>query len=224
MTDVIDTYCGLSCSDCAYKSTYDCNGCIASNGNPFHGKCEIAECAKAKGKGFCGECEQFACEALTRYAYDAEHGDNGARIERCRAIMTALVKQARVGVNPVSYCGHHCDYCFLAQKCGGCRSEYNCCSFAALFGDRNCPNVTCAKKKGVYGCYQCDDLADCQNGYYARDDEYIAKATALFIKRHGEESYTKTLKRAIDAGEKYPESFDQSKSVENALAILETYL
>lgn len=224
MVSIIDSYCGLRCDSCNYKYSHGCSGCIVSNGSPFHGKCEIAGCAKFKGKRFCGECENIPCEIITQYSYDAEHGDNGARIERCNAIKSELVREARIGINPVGYCGHHCDFCFLGQLCGGCRSSYNCCSYATLHSDNTCPNTSCAKEKNLNGCYECDNLNDCVKGYYGRNDEYVAKATALFIKKYGEDCYTISLRRAIEADENYPKTFDASGSVENALMILEKYL
>ena len=224
MSVTFDTYCGLSCANCEFKTTHNCKGCIASNGSPFHGKCEIAECAKAGGKRFCGECEHIPCDILKKYSYDEQHGDNGARIEYCQRIKTELVSEARVGINPISYCGHHCDYCFLGQWCGGCRSDYNCCSYATLFGDSTCPNVKCAVQRNLNGCYECNDLLECKKGYYEKENEYVAKATALFIKKYSEKVYTSTLKRAIDDGVNYPKTFDETGSIEKALAILERYI
>ena len=225
MEEVIDSYCGLKCQDCAYRTSHNCKGCITSNGNPFHGECEIAECAKGKNKRFCGECGSFPCEIITRYSNDKDHGDNGERIERCKAIKSNLVREARIDINPISYCGHHCDFCFLGQWCGGCRSNYNCCSYATLYSDYICPNVKCCtQENNLNGCYECADLLDCKKGYYEKDNEYIAKATALFIKKYGEDCYTKALTQAIEAGEDYPKTFDESGSVENALHILEKYL
>jgi hypothetical protein len=107
---------------------------------------------------------------------------------------------------------------------GGCRSSYNRCSFAALFEDNQCPNVTCAKEKRLNGCYECGDLKGCMKGYYGRENEYIAKATALFINRYGEDCYTKTLKRAIGDGADYPGTFDETGSVDSALKLLEKYI
>ncbi len=221
---MIDTYCGLSCADCGFKESHGCGGCIATEVKPFHGGSEVAECAKKKGKRFCGECESFPCEILNRYSFDPVHGDDGARIENCKAQKAALVKQAREGLSPVSICGHHCDYCFLGQWCGGCRSDYNVCSFATITEGSICPNVKCAKEKKLEGCYECSEVKDCQIGYYGRADEYVCKATALFIGKYGEERYSKTLSRAVDAGERYAKDFDATGSVEKALELLEKYL
>lgn len=133
-------------------------------------------------------------------------------------------RKARVGVDPVSYCGHHCAYCFLAEECGGCRSTYNACSFATLFEDGKCPNVTCCVAKGFDGCYECDDLVECCIGYYARENEYVAKATALFVRKYGKQRYTRTLLRVVESSVNYPKSFDEEGSVEKALQLLESFI
>jgi len=114
----------------------------------------------------------------------------------------------------------------MAKDCGGCRSDKNYCSYAGAFEDNKCPNVECCHEKGINGCYECDDLFSCKKGYYENENknEYVAKATALFIKKHGEECYTATLKKAIESGKEYAKSFDETGSVENALALLENYL
>lgn len=226
MNEIIDSYCGLSCEKCEYKEVNQCGGCIATKGKPFHGKCEIAECAKQRGIAFCGECAEFPCSVVIRYSNDEIHGDNpkGARIERCKYLKETLVKEARRGIEPVGYCGHHCDYCWLGKWCGGCRSNYNCCSFATLFEDKKCPNVTCVKEKNLNGCYECDLLVSCEKGYYSNKEEYVAKATALFINEYGLEVYKNVLAKAINNGINYPKTFDESESIENALKILKKYI
>ncbi|HEX2954384.1 MAG TPA: hypothetical protein VHR47_10425, partial [Bacillota bacterium] len=94
------------------------------------------------------------------------------------------------------------------------------CSFATISEDKICPNVKCAKDKGLNGCYECNELTDCVKGFYSRSNEYLAKAAALFIKKHGEDYYTNALSKAIADGVK----FDESGSVEQALNILEKYI
>lgn len=224
MSTKVDTYCGLTCENCEYKEKCNCGGCIATEGKPFHGGCEVAECAKKRKIRFCGECCDFPCELLKRYSFDKEQGDNGARIENCKRLKAALVKEAREGVDPISICGHHCDYCFMGQWCGGCRSNYNCCSYATIFPDGKCPNVSCSQEKGIDGCYECDELENCDKGYYGNENEYVAKATAMFIQKYGKDKYTVTLKNAIDHGTDYPKSFDATGSAINALALLESFI
>ena len=218
-----DSYCGLDCSACELRESAHCGGCVATQGHPFHGACEIAACAVERRREFCGECADFPCERLKAFAFDPTHGDNGRRIERCKALKTEKVRAARDGVDPVSVCGHHCDYCFMAEWCGGCRSDYSCCSFATLFDDGQCPNVSCAAARGLDGCCDCADLPKCAKGYYGQRGEYVAKATALFVHRHGKAAYTRALASAVADGLNYPKSFDGEGSVEAALALLERY-
>jgi len=224
MEDTFDSFCGLECAACEFSQSGVCGGCVATHGHPFHGRCEIAECVNAKNKRFCGECDDFPCEILKRYSYDEQHGDNGARIERCQAIKSAMVAAARAGLNPIGFCGHHCDFCYAPKWCGGCRSAYNVCSFATICPDGVCPNVACAQARGLDGCYYCDDLPACEKGYFGRPSEYVAKATALFVRDHGEAAYTATLHAATASGVKYPDAYDGTGSVEGALELLERYL
>lgn len=83
---MIDTRCGLRCEGCEWKEPCNCGGCVATNGNPFHGQCPVAVCCQDKGLVHCGECLDFPCDLLSQYSSDPEHGDNppGARIEQCR--------------------------------------------------------------------------------------------------------------------------------------------
>ncbi len=169
----------------------------------------------------CGvSCAAFPCEILMEY--EKQPGKAGC-VENCRRIKAEWVKAARAGVDPVSVCGHHCDFCFLGQWCGGCRSGYNCCSFATISPDGICPQVKCADEKGLEGCWLCTELDGCAKGYYGNQDEYVAKATAMFIRKHGKETYTEALRRAVEAGENYLKSFDAQGSVEAALRLLEQY-
>jgi hypothetical protein len=177
-----------------------------------------------KNKRFCGECEDFPCEILKEYSFDKEHGDNGARIEYCKVLKAEMVKKAREGVNPIGFCGLNCDYCLLAQWCGWCRSGYNYCSFKTSFEDNICPNVKCAEENNLNGCYECKKLEDCKIGYYSKENEFIAKATALFIQKHGEECLSKALKKAVNAGNNYPKTFEKTGSVEGVIKLLEEYL
>lgn len=80
---------------------------------------------------------------------------------------TDLMREDRLSLeNPVGFCGHHCDFC-SHKACGGCRSEYIGTSYKAACGG-HCPNISCAREKGLEGCYSCGELADCQKGFYSR--------------------------------------------------------
>lgn len=78
----IESRCGIECSKCEFQDTMNCKGCINID-KPFYGECAVKTCVENKGLGCCGECSDFPCELLNSYAYDKEHGDNGARIKNC---------------------------------------------------------------------------------------------------------------------------------------------
>lgn len=234
----VDTYCGLDCNNCEWKNQFKCTSCIEMKGCPSWctdtEKCEIAECVKAKqvagyGLEFCGECADFPCDLLKKYSNDPEHGDKpaGARIARCSELKKARVDEGRSTLsNVVAPCGLHCDHCFLGQWCGGCRSDYNCCSFATLFADKKCPNLVCSLDKKLDGCYECPELIKCKKGFYNGENGVTAKADALFINKHGIEKYKVTLKKVIDAGfgDLDKDKDGNSRSVEQALELLEKYM
>lgn len=84
---MIDSRCGLHCTDCQWKESAGCGGCIPTMGHPFHGECAIAVCCQNKGHAHCGECDSIPCDRLYAFSYlDPEHGDTpqGARVEVCR--------------------------------------------------------------------------------------------------------------------------------------------
>ncbi|MCL2188526.1 MAG: Type 1 glutamine amidotransferase-like domain-containing protein [Defluviitaleaceae bacterium] len=82
--------CGLCCDTCEYRESHSCGGCIATNGNPFHGECPIAQCCQRKELTHCGECNIIPCADLYEYSYtnpehDAESDKpQGKRVEQCR--------------------------------------------------------------------------------------------------------------------------------------------
>lgn len=130
-------------------------------------------------------------------------------IEAMQRIKNQLCKIAGKGVDPVAYCGFSCNHCFLGQWCGSCRTEYNVCSFATCTADRQCPNVKCCKEKGIDGCYDCENLENCHNGFYApeNDGANAAKAQALYIHKYGKMELLKVHDRLH-------EKYDFSKTQE----------
>lgn len=78
---MVESYCGIICSECSYREKVNCPGCLACKGKVFHGECRVAMCCIKHGKSNCGLCEEFPCNLLKEFAYDKEHGDDGARIE-----------------------------------------------------------------------------------------------------------------------------------------------
>lgn len=93
---MIDSRCGLHCTDCAYRIPCSCDGCIESNGHPFHGACPVALCCQSKVYTHCGECPDIPCELLYAYSVlDPDHGDNppGARIAQCKRWLAEYEKK-----------------------------------------------------------------------------------------------------------------------------------
>lgn len=78
-----ESRCGLLCSQCEFRASMGCGMCVNSPA-PFHGACAVKNCCEEKGLEYCGTCSQFPCQLLKEYAYDPEHGDNGARIIQCQ--------------------------------------------------------------------------------------------------------------------------------------------
>lgn len=84
---MVESRCGLKCSECSYREPFGCGGCVETNGNPFHGQCRVAKCCQDKGQHHCGQCKEVPCDVLYHFSFlDKEHGDNppGKRIEQVK--------------------------------------------------------------------------------------------------------------------------------------------
>lgn len=81
---MIESRCGILCSDCNYKEKMNCKGCVNIS-KPFWGEsCTVKTCCEDKSILHCGECHEFPCDVLKQFAYDKEQGDGGARIVQCK--------------------------------------------------------------------------------------------------------------------------------------------
>ena len=82
---MIESRCGLLCSECRFFTSGACAGCTRID-KPFWGeRCPVKSCAEDRRHAHCGACGEFPCAVLHGFAYDEKEGDDGARIERCRA-------------------------------------------------------------------------------------------------------------------------------------------
>lgn len=80
---MVESRCGLLCSECKYREIMKCGGCTAIK-KPYWAKtCPVKSCCEGKGKENCGFCDQFACKQLHEFAFDPAVGNEGDRIERC---------------------------------------------------------------------------------------------------------------------------------------------
>lgn len=81
---MIESRCGILCSECTYKEQLNCTGCVNID-KPFWGEsCPVKSCCEGKNLKNCGACTDFPCELLNKFAYDKEQGDDGKRIEQCK--------------------------------------------------------------------------------------------------------------------------------------------
>lgn len=114
----------------------------------------------------------------------------------CNDSKQKMIQLAKAETDQFAVCGFHCEYCFLAEWCGGCRSTCNMCSYAAVNYDNVCPNVSCCKEKGYDGCYECDGIRECKIGFYApgSDGANASKALAITRRKYGGEAVKTALK------------------------------
>ena len=81
---MIESRCGILCSECSFKESNKCAGCIYIN-KPFWGDvCPIKQCCEGKNYTNCGQCTKFSCDLLNSFAYDKSQGDDGKRIIQCQ--------------------------------------------------------------------------------------------------------------------------------------------
>ena len=135
-------------------------------------------------------------------------------------------EEARKGINPIGVCGLYCDCCSIKLKCNGCRGD-NSFSLAGLKEHNGiCPNVKCAKEKGLTGCWECNDILVCKKGFYARKRVSFAKASVLFIKKYGEKSFLKTVNYIFSIDEETGHYFlsPQYGNINSKFELLEKYL
>jgi len=80
-----ESRCGLLCSQCSFRESMGCKGCVQID-KPFWGEsCPVKGCCEGRLLPHCGMCGSFPCRTLEGFAYDSQQGDNGARLEQCMA-------------------------------------------------------------------------------------------------------------------------------------------
>lgn len=160
---------------------------------------------------------------IYRKALAIEGTEKDRRYENGAKWKAEIVKAAREEVEMIAYCGFSCNHCFLGQWCGGCRSVFSSCSYGTFHETGRCPNMDCCQEKGIDGCYECNELENCTNGFYQPDHDgaNACKAQVLFIKKYGKEKF-------LNVHDKLHEVYDFKKtqeilgtSVEEGLKILE---
>ena len=86
--------------------------------------------------------------------------------------------------------------------------------------------MVCCKERGIDGCYECEELAGCKNGFYkdGNDGAVACKAQAMFLKKHGKKAF-------LQVQDALHKSYDFKKvqeilgeNLEDAIKILESYI
>lgn len=163
---------------------------------------------------------------IYRKAVAAPGPEKDRRLEQGAAWKEEIVRAAKKDVDMTAYCGFSCSHCFLTEWCGGCRSVFNCCSYATLWEKGRCPNADCCRQKGIDGCYACAELETCTRGFYQpeNDGAGACKAQAMFIRKYGKEKHFQVL-------DKMHKMFDFQKiqeilgtDAEKGMELLEKYL
>ena len=67
---MVESRCGLRCSECEYLKNGQCKGLCVNIDKPFWGdSCPVKDCCEAKNHEHCGECSRFPCDLLNEFAY-----------------------------------------------------------------------------------------------------------------------------------------------------------
>lgn len=81
---MIESRCGLLCSQCGYREQTGCTGCVSMK-RPFWAEhCPVKDCCETRKLEHCGQCAEFPCQLLSSFAYDKDQGDDGKRLEQCK--------------------------------------------------------------------------------------------------------------------------------------------
>lgn len=81
---MVESRCGLLCSQCTWRERMNCPGCLKTHGQMFHGQCDKAICCEGRGHEHCGKCGGFPCNKIIELANDPVHGDGGKILDRLR--------------------------------------------------------------------------------------------------------------------------------------------
>ena len=76
---MIESRCGLRCSDCSFREAMGCKGCIHMDKPFWADSCPVKSCCEQKELQHCGECGSFVCSLLHTFAYDMEQSDIASR-------------------------------------------------------------------------------------------------------------------------------------------------
>jgi len=89
-------------------------------------------------------------------------------------------------IESIAYCGLICKLCHLSDTCGGCKSTTNSCG--KYLSEEGCFQHNCCLKKGLNGCWECQEFP-CDKDMYSTDHDPKIKAFARCIKEDGVDQF-----------------------------------
>ena len=81
---MIESRCGLKCSECEYRESMNCPSYIAMYKSFWGDLCDVKSCCEGRKLNHCGQYSIIPCDTLNKVSYDNKLNDNGKRIKNCR--------------------------------------------------------------------------------------------------------------------------------------------
>lgn len=122
-------------------------------------------------------------------------------------------------IESVAYCGLICKLCFQASKCDGCKTENNNCE--RNLSEQGCFQKECCIQNGFQGCWECDNIRNCNEGIYELGDMSKIKAFAICIMEDGIETFMNSVLRNMKSGMSVEKGKDyDNKKIDKVLQLL----
>jgi hypothetical protein len=121
----------------------------------------------------------------------------------------------------IAYCGLVCKFCHLADTCGGCKSETNCCG--RHLSEGGCHQYNCCVDKGINGCWECGDFP-CGEDMFSEHHDLRLRAFVCCAREEGVEKLAGYVLRNQQNGIIYghQRDYDGLGSEEEVLKLLRT--
>lgn len=87
-------------------------------------------------------------------------------------------------VKKIGYCGLVCSLCHESEQCAGCKSNNNCCG--RHLSDQGCYQYDCSIKKGVNGCWECEQ-GPCDKDMFSENHDIRNRAFIKVARNEGVE-------------------------------------
>lgn len=125
-------------------------------------------------------------------------------------------------IENIGRCGKICTFCRDSAFCRGCTSNNAAC---ARHGKRDgCFQYRCSSKKGIQGCWECDD-APCEMDVFSKENNIRNRAFIRFAKYEGVEELGKCVFHNMIHGILYGEGkdYDRFETEEEVVRLLTSH-